>query len=443
MSAWRYALFLSVLSSAACLDAAAQAPRQPAPSAPESQPRQAPAAQRPAPRQIEAMTFELASNNPSLPLERQIRWVAARGQITRETPAAFDAFLAKNDIKGLTIYFDSSGGSIQGGLALGEKLRKIEAKVSIGRSTPVDAPDAQGAAAGAAQPRRHQLAPNQGICNSSCTYAFLGGATRSVPSHALFGVHMFWPSEKTEGLYQQTYGPGDIENAQRTAARIAAYIQRMGVDLRMFEIASSVPHRSAVRGLTNKEIVDLRIASIDNASLTPAAPGLWGLTITRTGASLVTSGAIADEAREGVVFQLEFTCSDTPGFHNARFEISLTKALPRNTQFAMRRVLMASGSKDAVLAVSGKDIRPMPATFNRFVARGAGGWISKGGTVVSEVLENAARTPSDGLRMIIDEGDGVTTIVPIVLGNFGERHKSWAAACDGVREARRPAAATR
>lgn len=382
-------------------------------------------------RTPEPMTFEIASNDPEAPPEKQVRWVVAKGGIVRDTARTFDAFLAKNDIKGLTIQFDSPGGSILGGLALGEKLRQIEAKVSVGRSTPVGSEKP-----GAAGPRRFQLAPNAGQCNSACTYAFIGGRRRTIPAYAHFGVHMFWPSDKTEELYQQSYGVRDIENAQRTASRIAVYVQKMGVDLRMFEIASSVPHRGGIRRLSSREITDFRIAAIEYPPPTLAREGSWGLTVGRTDATLVAAAAVRDADREGLVYQLEFSCSDTPGFHRARFEVNLTQELPVGQGIAMKRVRLESGTKDAVLAFSGKDVVPIPATFNRLFTRGKGGWIAKAGVITAEVVDNAARNPAQGLKIEIDEGDTRMTSVPIVIGNLPEQHRAWASACDAIRAKR-------
>ncbi|HRJ69082.1 MAG TPA: hypothetical protein PK812_05680 [Beijerinckiaceae bacterium] len=394
-----------------------------------AQQRRAPASAEGAP---DRMVFELATNDPEAPRDKQIRWVSARGGIVRDTPKDFDEFLKKHDITGLTIYFDSSGGSINGGLELGERLRKLSAKVSIGRSLPVGTAEMVGS--GDAPPlRRHQLSPNSGQCNSSCAYAFLGGVKRTIPASATYGVHMFWPSDKAEKLHQQNYVSRDIENAQRTASRIVVYLQKMDVDLRLFELASTTPHKGQIRRLTPKEITDLRVASIEHATPLLAREGNWGLLVGRSTATLVTGGPLPGAERAGANFQLEFTCNATRGFHNARLELSVSKSLPEDRPVALRRVLLVSGTKDAVIAISGKDIRAMPATFNRLTARNPGAWIAKAGTVVSEVVENAVTRPSDGLSLRIDEGNDSVYSLKLALGNLPEQYRPWVAACDGFR----------
>lgn len=395
-----------------------------------AQQRRAPA-QTPAP--ADRMVFELVTNDPEAPRDSQLRWVSARGGIVRDTPKDFDAFVKKHDIAGLTIYLDSPGGSIAGGLGLGERLRKLSAKVSIGRSIAVGPPDMHGSSEDP-PPRRHQLSPNAGQCNSSCAYAFLGGLTRTIPAFAHYGVHMFWPSEKAERLHQQTYGPADIETTQRTASRIAAYIQRMDVDMRLFEFASSTPHKGQLRRLTPREITELRVASIEHVAPRLAREGNWGLLIGKSSATLITGGALPGPERAGGNFQLEFSCNAAPGFHNARLELSVAKPLPEDRTVAMRRVLLVSGTKDAVIAISGKDVRAYPATFNRIAVRGPGGWVAKSGTVMSEVIENAVARPADGLTLMIDEGNTGSYALKLANGNLGEQYRAWAAACDGFRD---------
>ncbi len=379
----------------------------------------------------EPMAFELVTNDPDLPESQQTRWIAAKGSIIPDTAKTFEAFARGTPLGGLTIYFDSPGGSVTGGIDLGEALRRANARVAIGRSTPVGT-QAVRPPGGPNVLSRHQLAPNSGQCNSSCGYAFLGGRTRTISSNAFFGVHMFWPSDRTDQLYQQKYGAADIERAQRIAGRLAAYIQRMGVDVRMLELAGTTPHRAPIRQLTRQEIISLKIATIEFDVPQVPREGNWGLAVSENSARLLTGGSWSSPGRPDVRYQLEFGCSGYPGFHNVRFEQAISKQLDEGKAIAMQRVLIASGTKDAVIAFSGKDIRATPPAFNRLTSSRPGGWVAKSGRVIAEVIENAAQHPDQGLKVLIDEGDGIKSEIALKIGNLPSQIKAWTATCDKI-----------
>ena len=385
---------------------------------------------------VDGMTFQLVTNNPDAPPERQMRWVTAKGNIVAATPKAFEAFQKTADLSSIPIYFDSTGGSILGALQLGEMLRKANARVSVGRSTPVDPGDAKGSATtpDTATLPRHQLLPNLGQCHSSCTYAFLGGGNRTIPIGAQFGVHMFWPGDKMDAIYDRKYGYEEIERAQRVSAQIGAYIQRMGADVRMLDLASRTPPKGLIRRLTPREIMDLKIASVETGAPLFSVPPGWGVAMMSDNASLSTGGVATRPGQPPVRYVLELTCSDTRGFHDIRFEQSLLSPPSDGRLLAMRRVLLASGTTDAVIATSGKDIRAIPAQFPRLTTMQPGSWLGKVGTVTADVAAHAAAHPADGLKLVIDDGEGGTTTLPVPLANFATQYRLWSGTCEKIRE---------
>ena len=390
-----------------------------------------PAAKKP----VDPMTFALVTNDPDAAPDRQMRWVAAKGQIVADTPKVFEAFQKTTDLAGIPIYFDSTGGSILGALQLGEALRKANARVSVGRSTPIDTGDAKASQTGAAAGLpRHQLLPNLGQCHSSCTYAFLGGRNRTIPVGAQFGVHMFWPGDKLDGIYDRKYAYEEIERAQRVSAQIASYMQRMGVDVRMLDYAARTPPKGTIRRLSPREIMDLKIAAIETGTPLFSVPAGWGIAMAAENAALSTGGVSSVPGQQSVRYVLELTCNETRGFHDIRFEQSLLKPPTDGKQRAMRRVLIASGTTDAVIATSGKDIRAIPAQFPRLTTIQPGTWIGKVGTVTADVVTHAAGRAQDGLKIIIDEGDGTTSTLAIPMANFAQQYRLWSGTCDKLRD---------
>jgi len=369
------------------------------------------------------MTFRLVTSDPDAPPENQTRWIAASGALMPETGQAFEAFARANAIDGLTIWFDSAGGSILGGIRLGDALRKANARVAIGRSTPVGEQKDSGE-----RPPRHQLLPGRGICYSSCAYAFLGGRTRLIHPGAGYGVHMFWPGDQLDGILSRSYRYADIERAQRISANLAAYIQRVGGDLQLLQIASATPPRGAIRRLTPREIVTLKVAALAIAEPQLAGAGNWGVALEQKQARLVTSA----EARtpDGIEFAyaLEAGCSGTPGFHDIRFEMAPKKPLKGDQPLAFRRIILASASHDGVLAFSGKDIVATPPAFPRRTSDHPNLWIGAAGSVQDAILNEAAR-PADALRLRIEDGAARRFEVAIPAGNLPRVYENWTSAC--------------
>ena len=386
----------------------------------------------------EPMTFRLVSSNPDAPRERQIRWVTASGAITNDTPRRFDAFLKDNPLdETLTIYFDSKGGSILGGLELGERLRTVRARVAIGRSTAVDNGDAEGAAGPARLPR-HQLVPNLGLCFSSCAYAFLGGRHRFVPIGASYGVHMFWPSDKMEDLFGRRYGFEEIERAQRISARLGTYIQKMGVDLKLLELAASSPPRNSIRRLSPREIVELKVGSVVTGVPLFSGEGAWGLATADRTVSLSTGGLARRPGKPDLRYVLELSCHPDTGFLRARFEQSPVVAPTEAAPVTLSRAVLASGETSATLAASGKDIIALPARFPRLAATNAGHWIGKSGVIVDDPLRNLLARPADGLRVMLDEDENRRSEIVIPTASFASAGRAFLNACDGLRKGDKP-----
>lgn len=380
------------------------------------------------PKKPDPMTFQLVARNPDAPPEAQNRWVTAKGQIMPDTPKVFEAFVKTNDIAGLTIYFDSSGGSIQGGIQLGEALRRLNARVSIGRSSEVKPGN------GTTLPQ-HQLAPNLGQCHSSCAYAFLGGRTRTVPIGAQFGVHMFWPGDKIEGIYDRTYSYEEIERAQRVSAQIAAYIQRMGIDMRLLDLASRTPPKGLIRRLTPRELTEMRIAAIVTGAPIFGQPQGWGILTYADSAALTTGGIHRDPSGLEIRYVLNLSCGPEPGFDRVQFEASLTRPPPTGKALALSRLLLSAGPESGVATFAHKDIKAYPDPFNPLVTINANNWLTKAGILPAAVAKRAAMVPADRLTLRLDNATSAGETVTITLpgDGFAAQHTAWVRACEKFR----------
>jgi len=141
--------------------------------------------------------------------------VLAEGEITPDTPEVFEQFVKEQNFSVMRIVqFNSGGGDLGAGLDLGRAIRHA------GWSTGVAA---LGTVGGATQP---------GECNSACTFAFLGGVTRSIAPGSKYGVHRFW-SDK-----------GDLNEqiVQKFAGQLVAYIHEMGVSADMYTLMTQAGH---------------------------------------------------------------------------------------------------------------------------------------------------------------------------------------------------------
>lgn len=134
--------------------------------------------------------------------------VLAEGEITAQTPADFAVFLKRGIMLSRTIHFNSGGGDLEAGLALGREIRRAGWDTDVGT------------------PGLSFLSANPGECDSACTFAYLGGVKRSMTSGSRYGVHRFWGTV-----------PGDTQQeTQKIAGELVAYIREMGVSAEMYTL---------------------------------------------------------------------------------------------------------------------------------------------------------------------------------------------------------------
>lgn len=185
-------------------------------------------------------TFDPCRGNSSLCGTR----ILASGLIENDSHKKLASFIsnaAKNELPPrLTIVFDSPGGSIAGGMELGHLIRKNGYDTAIEMDIEEEIP-----ANGKSGIRT--IASNT-MCASACSLAFLGGINRSITPDGRYGVHQFYSKD----------GSLNASNTQVAMVIISRYIEKMGVDRRLLDLASFADPKS-IRWLEDSVVRELGI----------------------------------------------------------------------------------------------------------------------------------------------------------------------------------------
>lgn len=175
------------------------------------------------------MSFEAHTTGGNSAYMRN-EWIQATGAIVPETPAAFQAFIEDTAFPPNIVRLSSKGGDLGAGLELGRLFREFELETEIGKTGDL----------GVFSER-----VETGSCESSCAYAFLGGVRRLLDSGDILGFHQFLDIDllQDSGLRQVSGTQLAMQSAQEQAftGRIVEYLIEMGIDLRLYQLAATVP----------------------------------------------------------------------------------------------------------------------------------------------------------------------------------------------------------
>lgn len=186
------------------------------------------------------------------------RAVIAEGEITREAPAKFAAFLRQElQRPGLhaIVFLNSPGGNVESALQLGSLIHDAGAAVVIGRPTLLDSQRPARRRAGFGQ-----VGVVPGHCASACVYVLMGAKKRVVPEGARLGVHRMsarmWRADPAGGGIQgeRIYAGSSEVNALRQ------YVSRVGGSQDLISLAESVPH-DQIRILSSNEVRRFRLGA--------------------------------------------------------------------------------------------------------------------------------------------------------------------------------------
>lgn len=204
------------------------------------------------------MQFAIRQEGPAAVCRDKCRsWVSAVGMVKLETVREFDAFAARNDIRGATIALDSEGGSVVGALALGRAIRRMEMTTTIGKTSELPAGNEPG--------RRATLSP-RADCESMCAFILLAGVQRVVPSEARVRVHQIWLGDRRDDANAATYSAEDLVLVQRDIGRLAEYTMEMGGSVALLELSLRIPPWEPMRVLTREELRRMRLDTADAPS---------------------------------------------------------------------------------------------------------------------------------------------------------------------------------
>lgn len=152
--------------------------------------------------------------------------ILASGVIEAKSYVKLAAFIANDKKYGLypplTIMFDSPGGDVAGGLALGQFIRSRGYDTALEKDVEEENPLDK-------TPPMRRIATNT-MCASACSLAFFGGRSRSLTTDTRLGVHQFY------GVSGNDIGDSAT---QVTMTKLALYLEDMGVDRRILDFASS------------------------------------------------------------------------------------------------------------------------------------------------------------------------------------------------------------
>lgn len=137
--------------------------------------------------------------------------IYATGEIREGSAKDLRTFAATHNITSAKVLFNSPGGSLIGGLRLGQAIRELEFDTAIG--TDADRSD-------------H---PPKSVCASACAYAFAGGVRRYLSEDGALGVHQFSGGDGN---------PGTLEQGQSVSGLIVSYLDHMGVDASAFALST-------------------------------------------------------------------------------------------------------------------------------------------------------------------------------------------------------------
>lgn len=135
--------------------------------------------------------------------------VYAFGDVEDTDGERLRAFAQSKGIDWARVHFNSPGGSVFGGLELGESIRALKFDTAVGT-----APEVSG---------RQEKA----ICASAAAYAFAGGINRFFRGEeGHLGVHRFYGDQSLSA-----------DDSQIISGMIVAYLRRMGIDPTLFSVA--------------------------------------------------------------------------------------------------------------------------------------------------------------------------------------------------------------
>jgi hypothetical protein len=202
------------------------------------------------------------------------RWIAIEGQVDDGSAARISRFLRDAKDSKRPIYFHSPGGSVRPSYFIARVLRSRKAVGRIGRTiatgcargTQVDAACLKLKTAGGEV--EAELTTRNAMCNSACTYLFLGATTREVAPDAFVAVHNSRLTLHARGPFSAQQIADFKQRSMASADRErAAFVVSMGISRQLDDLIKTVKFES-LHVLTRAELYRF---GIDSRSLPETA----------------------------------------------------------------------------------------------------------------------------------------------------------------------------
>ncbi len=385
----------------------------------------------------DSMRFELVHEGPAERCGNRCRtWVSAAGTITNDTPKAFETFMQGRDLRGTVVVLHSPGGSVGGGLELGNLIRRAGMNTTVGKTTLLSATTGE---------PRGTLSANAN-CASMCTFVLLGGVRRAVPADAKVLVHQIWPSAKRDDPTAQSYSAENIVGVQRSLGVMAKYTVEMGGDIELFEMSMRIPPWERMKQLTADELRRVKLHNVENvfdapvASLAPApAPSVAKVPPTvsnlsplpafsspapSNGWTLIEKPGLRGLARRHPItvegeqignFEIMFACSPTPENYSVRYSET-------------RRASVSERLKSIVLSAGPTQI-PMAIESSAEGARANGLETLASGTITAKLLAAYGEVRGRAIQVATESTGATLTAIRLANTGLAPSLPQLAAAC--------------
>ena len=231
------------------------------------------------------MTFALHYNG-AMRVDGRSSWISAEGEITNDTPAEFEKFVGTLNLwKDTRIALDSPGGSVIGGIRLGELIRKYKLITGVAKSVK----------------NGEYSTPAPGECASACVFAFVGGVDRAVTSPSRIGIHQM--SVRHQNLYQSNVVNVEeldksFSTSQILMGLVISHFIEMGVDLNAASLMSQVMPMN-IKWLSPDELVTTKIVysptKFSDWAIEPYKAGIIAFTRSLSGNHQMTLFCVANK----------------------------------------------------------------------------------------------------------------------------------------------------
>lgn len=174
--------------------------------------------------------------------------VKADGEITETTPDKFEKLLNNESLsskRNVVVVMNSQGGSLWGGLKLGQQIRSKSFDTHIGKMEMT-------------QTGEPQIIDGQ--CASACAYAFLGGKNRSKELKSAYGLHQI--STKTTSAIPLNHA---VKSVQNLLSEISKYVDKMGVSPELVILATQT-ESERINWIDSSAMVTYRVINSDGLS---------------------------------------------------------------------------------------------------------------------------------------------------------------------------------